>query len=75
MKTPNERKSDKYCWPSKLNPLGQIRNEDGFRFIGIDKDGREHYCTVRRGDSGSYYMSSNTALFMDLIGWISAPDY
>ena len=70
MKAPSELMSDKYCGPSKLIPMGQIRNEDGFRFIGVDRDGREHYCIVRRGDSNSFYMSSNTALFSDLIGWI-----
>jgi hypothetical protein len=47
-----------------------MRNEDGFRFIGIDKDGGEHYCIVRKGDGNSYYMSSNTALFSDLIGFV-----
>jgi len=70
MKPPSELMSDKYYGPSKVIPLGQIRNEDGFRFIGIDRDGGEHYCIVRKGDSNSYYMSSNTALFSDLIGWI-----
>jgi hypothetical protein len=68
--TPSELMSDKYTGPSKIIPLGQIRNEDGFRFIGIDKDGGEHYCIVRRGDSNSFYISSNTALFGDLCGWI-----
>ena len=70
MRMPHELMSKSYCGPSKVIPLGQIRNEDGWRFIGIDKDGGEHYCIVRRGDGGSFYMSSNTALFQDLIGWV-----
>lgn len=70
MKTPSELMSATYSGPSKVIPLGQIRNEDGFRFIGIDKDGGEHYCIVRKGDGNSYYMSSNTALFSDLIGFV-----
>lgn len=61
---------DKYFGKSKLIPLGQIRNEDGFRFIGIDKAGGDHYCIVRSDDGGAFYMSSNTAVFQDLIGWI-----
>lgn len=70
MRMPYELMSKNYCGPSKVIPLGHIRNEDGFRFIGIDKDGGEHYCIVRRGDSNSFYMSSNTALFSALIGWV-----
>jgi hypothetical protein len=70
MKRPHELMSNNYCGPSKLIPLAQIRNEDGFRFIGIDRDGGEHYCIVRKGDSDSYYMSSNTITFQELIGWI-----
>lgn len=70
MRQPRELMSTSYCGPSKVIPLGQIRNEDGWRFIGIDKDGGEHYCIVRKGDSGSYYMSSNTITFQELIGWV-----
>ena len=70
MKAQSEMMSDKYCWQSKLIPLGQILNEEGWRFVGIDKDGVEHRCIVRRGDSNSFYMDSSTALFSDLIGWI-----
>ncbi len=70
MRMPHELMSKNYCGPSKVVPLGQIRNVDGWRFIGIDKNGGEHYCTVRHGDGGSYYMSSNTITFQDLIGWI-----
>ena len=70
MRTPSELMSKNYCGPSKVIPLGQIRNEDGWRFIGIDKDGGEHYCIVRKGDSSSYYMNSNTITFQELIGWV-----
>lgn len=70
MRKPHELMSDKYSGPSKVIPLGQIRNEDGFQFIGIDRDGGEHQCIVRKGDSNSYYMSSNTITFQELIGWI-----
>ena len=70
MKAPSELMSKNYSGPSKVIPLGQIRNEDGFRFIGIDKDGGKHYCIVRNDDSNLYYMSSNTITFQDLIGWV-----
>ena len=70
MRTPSELRSENYSGPAKVIPLGQIRNEDGWRFIGIDKDGGEHYCIVRKGDGNSYYMSSNTAMFSDLIGFV-----
>ena len=70
MRKPSELMSKNYCGPSKVIPLGQIRNEDGWRFIGIDKDGGEHYCIVRKGDSNSYYMNSNTITFQELCGWI-----
>jgi len=70
MRKPSELMSKNYFGPSKVIPLGQIRNEDGFRFIGIDKDGGEHWCIVRKGDSNSYYMGSNTITFQELIGWV-----
>ena len=59
-----------YSGPSKVIPLRQIRNDDGFRFIGIDKAGDKHYCIVRSSDDGLFYMDSNTALFSDLIGFL-----
>lgn len=67
---PHELMSKNYCGPSKVIPLGQIPNTDGFKFIGIDKDGGGHDCIVRRGDSGSFYMSSDTVMFGELIGWV-----
>lgn len=70
MKAPSELMSKNYSGPAKVIPLGQIQNKDGFRFIGIDKDGGEHYCIVRKGDDNLCYMSSNTALFSDLIGFV-----
>lgn len=70
MRKPSELMSKNYCGPSKVIPLGQIQNTDGFRFIGIDKDGGEHYCIVRLGDGGSFYMNSNTIMFQDMIGWV-----
>lgn len=69
MRKPHELMSKNYCGPSKVIPLGDIRNVDGFRFIGIDRDGGKHYCIVRK-KSGSYYMNSNTIAFQDLIGWL-----
>lgn len=74
MRQPHELMADDYKGPSKLMPLGQIQNRDGFRFIGVDKHGEKHYCIVRKGDSNSYYMDSNTALFQDLCGWLPDPD-
>ena len=69
MKMPHELMSKNYCGPSKVVPLGQIRNEDGFKFIGIDKDGGEHYCIVRK-EGKKFFMGSNTITFQELIGWV-----
>jgi hypothetical protein len=69
MRTPSELMSKNYSGPAKVIPLGQIRNEDGFRFIGIDKDGGEHWCIVRK-KGHSFFMNSNTIMFQDLIGWV-----
>ena len=54
----------------KILSLGLIENKDGFRFVGIDKDGEHHYCIVRRKDDGNHYMVSNTVVFSNLVGWI-----
>lgn len=70
MRMPHELMSKNYCGPSKLIPLSKIKNEDGFRFIGIDKDGGDHYCIVRKGDDGRYYMDSNTVVYSELCGWL-----
>ena len=70
MRMPHELMSNTYCGPSKLIPLANIKNEDGFRFIGIDKDGGDHYCIVRKGDDGRYYMDSNTVVYSELCGWL-----
>jgi hypothetical protein len=72
MKMPHELMSKNYCGPSKVVPLGQIRNEDGFKFIGIDKDGGEHYCIVRK-EGKKFFMGSNTITFDRLIGWVPEP--
>lgn len=69
MRLPHELMSSQYDGPSKVIPLSDIRNEDGFKFIGIDRNGGKHYCIVRKNDDG-YYMASNTVIFQDLIGWI-----
>ena len=73
MKLPNELMSKTYCGPSKVIPLGQICNVDGWRFIGIDKDGGKHYCIVRK-EGGKTFMSSNTITFDQLIGWVPDAD-
>ena len=74
-KNPSELISKNYCGPSKLISLSHIENTDGFRFIGVDRDGGEHYCIVRKDDSDCYYMSSNTIRFDDLIGWLPDKEY
>lgn len=51
-----------------MNPLKNLPMEDGFKFIGIDRDGGEHYCIIRK-KSGRFVMNSNTVVFQDLIGW------
>lgn len=54
----------------KISPLNLILNEDGFKFIGIDKKGNHHFCIVRKCDDSTYYMCSNTITFDELQGWI-----
>lgn len=70
MRMPHELMAKNYLGPAKLIPLAKIKNEDGFRFIGIDKSGGDHYCIVRKGDDGRYYMDSNTVVYSDLCGWL-----
>jgi hypothetical protein len=70
MHTPPKLMAVDYCGPARLIPLEQIRIEDGWRFIGIDKRGGQHFCIVRRGDDKLFYMGSNTALFCELIGFL-----
>ena len=53
----------------QIGEMWQLQNIDGFRFIGIDSDGGEHYCIIRKR-SGKTYMDSNTIVFQDLIGWV-----
>ena len=54
----------------QVRPLSSIRNEPGFKFIGIDKDGKRHQCHVIKGEDYCHYISSNTATLDMLIGWI-----
>ena len=75
MRQPHELMSDDYCGPSHLISLEQIPNEAGYRFIGVDKNGGEHQCVVRKADSGraySYHMDSDTTTFENLCGWLPA---
>lgn len=51
-----------------MKPLRDIPNQDGYKFIGIDKQGNEHFCIVRK-KSGRYVMNSNTVVWADLAGW------
>lgn len=70
MPRPSDLMSDEYYQdPSKMIALSDIPNKNGFKFIGIDKHGGEHYCIVRKRED-TYYMCSNTVLFQDLIGWL-----
>lgn len=67
---PHDLMSKNYCGPSKVIPLEQIPNTEGFKFIGIDKDGGKHDCIVQRWYDGLFYMSSDTVTFEQLMGWI-----
>lgn len=58
-------------FPEKMKPKSLIPNQDGFKFIGIDKQFKEHYCIIRKEDDGCYYMNSNTCVFSDLQGWVN----
>lgn len=69
--TIKKRISSNYCGPSRVIPLAHIRNQDGFKFIGIDKSGAMHFCIVRLDNKSNYYvMHSNTVTFQELIGWL-----
>lgn len=56
-----------------MKALRDIPNQDGFKFIGIDKQGNEHFCIVRK-KSGRYVMNSNTVVWADLAGWLNVED-
>ena len=51
--------------PNEL-PLGWLPNQDGFKFIGIMKDGSERDCTVVKGPDG---LHTTDAPYRDLRGW------
>lgn len=70
MYKPQELMSNGYHGPSRLLPLGHIRNIAGFAFVGVDKSGGLHDCIVQAGDGGLYYVSSDTVSFGDLCGWL-----
>ena len=55
---------------TKILPLGELKLENGFKFIGIDKDGKEHNCVVRTYSGYTFSVSSDTTRFDHLIGWI-----
>ena len=73
MRQPHQLMASDYKGPSQVIKLVQIPIRDGFRFIGIDKHGKEHFCIVRKGDDGKFKMNSNTVKFKDLCGWL--PDW
>ena len=70
MRQPRQLMASDYKGPSRVINLVQIQMRDGFRFIGIDKHGEEHFCIVRNGDDGKFKMNSNTVKFEDLCGWL-----
>lgn len=51
-----------------MNTLSTLPKQDGFKFIGIDKDGNEHFCMLRK-KRGQWVMTSNTAHYDDLEFW------
>ena len=68
---PSELIGDNYSGPSHVISLAHIRNEDGFRFMGVDKSGEIHFCIVRKNhENDGYKMHSNTVTFQELIGWL-----
>ncbi len=52
---------------SPYRPLADIPNTQGFRFIGLTKDGREVACTVTRRADGSHTLADNA--FSSLAKW------
>jgi hypothetical protein len=70
-------KDDCYRFTAKPSEFSQIWATFDFG-VGVCCDSyipnEEHFCIVRKGDGGSFYMNSNTALFEDLCGWLPDPD-
>lgn len=50
-----------------LKPLAFLPNTDGFKFVGVDRDGAEHACRVGKWPTGEHYVMG--AVFSDLVGW------
>ncbi|HEY0200320.1 MAG TPA: hypothetical protein VGC24_01360 [Burkholderiaceae bacterium] len=48
-------------------PLALIPNTQGYRFIGMRKDGTEVSCVVRRGDDGMHRVEGEA--FTNLRAW------
>ena len=56
----------------RLRELGDLPNLDGFRFVGVKKDGTEVSGVVRKDDKGlyrAYDEKTGEWIFSDLKGW------
>lgn len=47
--------------------LGDLPNEDGFRFFGLMKDATVEFLRIERGDDGCYSVADSR--FADLVAW------
>jgi len=59
-----------------MNKLCDIPNLEGFKFVGIDKDGIQFPCIVKKGDDGCYgaYYLNGIHCYPRLVGWNDMPN-
>lgn len=50
------------------NPVGELPNQDGFRFLGVCRDGSRLACSVVKGGDGMHRVSG--VEFPELVGWL-----
>jgi hypothetical protein len=77
MREPHELMAATYAGPSRLVRLADLPNQVGFRFTGVDREGGEHKCEVRKnpvGCHGVYRLDTGEPFFVQLCGWIPEAD-
>lgn len=56
---------------NKPRPMSWLPNREGFRFIGVKKDGTHIECRVERGPDGLHRVADG--MLIHLVGWFPLP--
>ncbi len=54
-----------------MNNLADLPNKEGFTFVGIDYDHKQHRCTVKKNNIGCHEVHNEFGPFWsNLMGWM-----